>query len=99
MVMISLGCSCVRRTRWRSPEVSSSWCHLGAKCCQKSSTEQKSSSILIAEPPGDRYGLTLFSILPGLVPVSRTHVLLSKGISPHDTLARLGYRLCLISRL
>src|SRR6266487_3397261 len=52
MVMISLGCSWVKRMRWRCPDVSKSWCHFGANCCQKSSTEQNSSSILIVEPPG-----------------------------------------------
>src|SRR5205823_13653095 len=88
MVMISLGWSWVGRTRWRCPEVSNSWCQVGANCCQKSSTEQKSSSILIVEPPGDTHWVSSLLYLTRNGSLSRTHVnLFAKLVRKHPHLA------------
>ncbi len=47
MVMSSLGCIWVGRKRSRCPDATHVVCQFGANCCQKSSTEQNTSSLLI----------------------------------------------------
>src|SRR2546428_2997055 len=77
MVIISLGCICVARKRCRWPAASKVPCHFGANCCQKSSTEQNSSSILISEPPGDKHWFSSVLYLTRKGSLSRTHVILN----------------------
>src|SRR6516165_2946452 len=67
-VMLSLGYMWVGRKRFRCPLVSKSCCQVGANCCQKSSTEQNSSSILITEPPGDKHWVSSLLYLTRNVP-------------------------------
>src|SRR6266571_7440286 len=77
MVIISLGYICVGRKRSRCPAASKEWCQFGANCCQKSSTEQNSSSILIAEPPEDKHWFSSLLYLIRYGSLSRTHVIYS----------------------
>src|SRR6266571_1541531 len=74
MVIISLGYIWVGRKRSRCPAASKEWCQFGANCCQKSSTEQNSSSILIAEPPEDKHWFSSLLYLIRYGSLSRTHV-------------------------